>query len=68
MIVIMDKGKKKRRRTESEAQLKVDNEVEDPEIYREEMREVAMKRQMMSHELFQVPKLTMREGIMRVLE
>jgi hypothetical protein len=32
------------------------------------MREAAMKKQMKTFEMFQVPKLTMREGIMRVLE
>lgn len=32
------------------------------------MREVAAKRQKLAHEMFQMPKLTMREGIVRVLE
>ncbi len=59
----------KRRRIES---LELKEEAAAPlvpiETQIEEVREVAAKRQRLSHELFQVPKLTMREGIVRVLE
>lgn len=62
---------KKRKRGES-AEIVVPivdgDEIERAIQYVQEMGEAATRRQKLTNQMFQVPKLTMREGIMRVLE
>lgn len=62
------KGKRKRSDAKNEeAPLEEQIRPDDNHILND-MRENALKRQKLSHELFQSSKLTMRESIIRVLE
>ena len=62
------KSSKRKRQDVIVTEVKLEEELKDERGVIEEIRERAVKRQKIIHETFIEPRITMREGMIRVLE